>query len=145
MKSILVATDGSEGAGRAVDFAAGLAVETGADLLIVYVTAEQGLEEVVMSQATRPQSAWIRETLAARAGEILRDARERARTKGCGSVQFESGEGDAAQVIIDIAEKTGPDLIVVGKRGNGRIRGLLIGSVSQKLVTIASNVVVVVP
>jgi nucleotide-binding universal stress UspA family protein len=100
---------------------------------------------MVLGQVTRPQSAWIRDVLSARSAEILREARERARLKGRVSVQLESRDGDVAQAILDVARETPSDAIVVGKRGTGRVAGLLIGSVSQKLVSLANNVVIVVP
>ena len=145
MKRILVATDGSEGAGRAVDFAAQLAMETGANLQVINVTDDHGLPEAVMGQFTRPQSAWIQDMLTAHSAELLRKARERARTKGDITIHLESRSGDVAQSVLEVAGETAADAVVVGKRGSGRVAGLLLGSVSQKLVSLATGVVIVVP
>jgi len=41
--------------------------------------------------------------------------------------------GDPAEQIIDFAEKRKVDLIIMGCRGFGPLRGVLIGSVSQKV------------
>ena len=56
-----------------------------------------------------------------------------------------AGLGDAASFILEVAAREHPDVIVVGKRGRGRLSGLLLGSVSQKLVTLAQCNVLVVP
>ena len=50
-----------------------------------------------------------------------------------------------ARTIIDIAQEKGVDAIIVGKRGAGRVAGLLLGSVSQKLVSLSPVPVTVVP
>ena len=55
------------------------------------------------------------------------------------------GAGYVAQTIIEIAPEKDADVIVVGKHGKGRIAGLLLGSVSQKLVSLAPRPVTVVP
>jgi len=41
--------------------------------------------------------------------------------------------GDPAEQIIDFAEKRPCDLIILGCRGFGPLRGIIIGSVSQKV------------
>ena len=72
-------------------------------------------------------------------------ARARAETLGVPGVQSESLAGnDIAATIIDAARRDNVDLIVVGKRGLSRVAGLLLGSVSQKLVSAAPCAVTVV-
>ena len=45
--------------------------------------------------------------------------------------------GDAAKCIIDYANKHGIDVIVMGTRGFGELQGLLLGSVSMKVQSLA--------
>jgi nucleotide-binding universal stress UspA family protein len=144
MKRILVATDGSDGADRAVDYAARLATSKGDDLLIVHVIGG-GLPDNVFRQFTHAEQAWLREQLDSLSRNILNAARERARAAGAKTVLLESRSGDIAQTIVDIAQEKDVETIVVGKRGVGRIAGLLLGSVSQKIVSLAPRPVTVVP
>jgi nucleotide-binding universal stress UspA family protein len=143
MTRILVATDGSEGADHAVDYAAHWAKEHGADLLIVNVIG--GLPDRLLRSFTHAQHAWLDELLASLSAETLTTARDRARRLGVATILLEWRIGEVAQTIIDIAQEKAADVIVVGRRGAGRIAGLLLGSVSQKLVSLAPLPVIVIP
>lgn len=122
MRRNMVATDGSEGGDRAVDIAAELAKTCGGDLSIV-----------------------IGDALEALSGQILAAATTRAQRIGVAQVRLRTGWGDPAQSIIEIAASDHADAIVVGRRGRGRLAGLLLGSVSQKVVSLAPCMVIVVP
>ncbi len=145
MKRILVATDGSEAADRAVDYAANLAKPLDSSLLIVNVIGGYGLPDYLFSRFTNAQQTWLRELLESLSAQILTKARDRARVLDDASIQLESRSGDVAQTIVDIAKEKDADLVVVGKRGQGRSAELLLGSVSQKLVRLAPRPVTVVP
>lgn len=145
MRRILVATDGSAGGDRAVEYAAHLAKQDGADLLIVNVIGGYGLPDKLFLAFTNAQQTWLNELLASLSAEVLTKARNYAHGVGVATIQLESRTGDVAQTIIEIAQEKGMDVIVVGKRGAGRVSGLLVGSVSQKLVSLAPLPVTVVP
>jgi len=144
MKRILVATDGSIGGDRAVDYAAQLAKDHGADLLIVNIIGD-GLPEKVFRAFTNAQQTWFEELLASLSAELLTRARDRARGAGVATIQLDSRTGAVAQTIIEIAQEKGTDVIIVGKRGAGLVTGLLLGSISQKLVSLSPLPVTVIP
>jgi nucleotide-binding universal stress UspA family protein len=77
--------------------------------------------------------------------EILIRARERARKASMSDIEVHTCWGDVADSIIALAARENADMIVLGRRGRGRLAGLLLGSVSQKVVTLAPCVVAVVP
>lgn len=143
MKRILVATDGSDGANRAVAYAARWAKSREADLLIVNVMGS--LPDKLLRSFTHAQHAWLEELLQSLSAETLANARDHARSLGVATIQLESRIGEVVQTIIDIAQEKDADAIVVGRRGAGRVAGLLLGSVSQKLASLAPLPVVVVP
>jgi nucleotide-binding universal stress UspA family protein len=145
MNCILVATDGSKGGDRAVDYAAHRAKDDGADLLIVNVIGGYGLPEKVFTAFADDQQIWLKELLASESAQTLTAARDLARKAGVTTVQLESRTGDVAQTIIEIAREKNADAIVVGKRGTGRVVGALLGSVSQKLVVLSPLPLTVIP
>jgi nucleotide-binding universal stress UspA family protein len=141
IKRILTATDNSDSAHRAVEAAAEFAKRTGATLIIVNV--EQGYFDHNLEPLRYTDG--IGDILEARSREILLRAKEQAEEIGVGQIQTISGLGDAAAFILDVAKREGVDLIVLGKRGRGRLAGLLLGSVSQHVVTLAPCSVQIVP
>ena len=142
MTSIMVATDGSGGASRAVDLAAELANALACNLLIVTV-ADRLLGEEVRQLPRGGASAG--DLLEALTGHTLSEAEARARKLGVSQIEVKTCWGDVTQSLIDLASGSSTRMIVVGRRGRGQLAGLLLGSVSQKLVNLAPCAVVVVP
>ena len=77
---------------------------------------------------------------------ILIDARTRAEAIGAPDVATEVKWGDPAEAIIEAARAGQADTIVIGRRGRGSVlAGLLLGSVSQKVASLAPCIVTIVP
>lgn len=142
MRHIMVATDGSSGADRAIDVAAEVARALSGDLLIVTVTDSLALEEAQRLARTEGNIGDVLEELTT---QTLKAAEARARNLGVSQIELRVGWGDVTRALIDIATGGPVDMIVVGRRGRGQLAGLLLGSVSQKLVSLAPRAVVVVP
>ena len=142
---ILVATDGSESASRAVSLAAQLAQESKADLKILHVISPLNLPIDQLEEYARWEHVTLGEVLNTFAEEKLAAARKQAEALGVCNAATESPYGDIAETIIETAKRDHIDLIVVGKRGRGRLSGLVLGSVSQKIVSVATCAVLVVP
>lgn len=142
MRHIMVATDGSSGADRAVDVAAELVKAVGGNLSILTVGGNLSGED--MRQLAHAEGN-IGDALESLSTQILWEAKERARRLGVSAIHVQTAWGDAAEAIIEAARREHSDAIVVGRRGRGRLAGLLLGSVSQKIVSLAPCIVIVVP
>lgn len=142
MRRILVATDGSSAANRAVDVAAGLAKERRCELIILTVGGSITGAELRELAST---SGDLSKTLEIAANEILARARKRAARVGAIRVRPLTAWGDAAEVINETIRREKIDILVVGRRGRGRLSGLLLGSVSQKLASLAPCIIMIVP
>jgi len=145
MRCILAATDGSESANRAVDAAAQLAQRFDATLLIVNAVNRDVLSTDELNKYRQVEGISLGEALASMSSEILTQAERQARKHGLTSVKTQSREGDPAQAVMEIVREKSVDAVVVGRRGRGQVAGLLLGSISQKLVTLAPCMVIVVP
>ena len=143
MQRVLLATDGSDGADRALTAAAELARMNAAELIIVNV--EQGYLSENAEAIRQAEGASLDAILFTASDDILTRAQTKAASLGVTTIRTHSGLGDAAGFILEIAKSEQPDIIVIGRRGRSRLLGLLIGSVSQKLVSLAPCKVLVVP
>ena len=105
---IMVATDGSGGARRAVEVASELAKALACDLLIATV-ANHLLGEEVRQLAHGPISAG--DLLKAMTDQTLRAAEGRARELGVLRVEIQTAWGDVAQSLLDIAAGSSAKMI----------------------------------
>jgi nucleotide-binding universal stress UspA family protein len=131
-RSIVVGTDGSETAAKAVAAAVELATLSGATLEIVSayepVSGQRLREE---ARQVPPDLQWI-VNRRADVDATLRQAAVHARDAGV-AVQTFAREGDPADAILDVAEELGADLIVVGNKGMTGAKRFLLGSVPNKV------------
>ena len=136
---IVVGTDGSEHAQRALDWAAEEAALRGASVRVV--TAWH-VPAMVYAGGYAPMVApSVDEAGKQAADEIVEAAAEKLRESGV-EVETSVCHAQAADALIEEAESA--DLLVVGSRGHGGFTGLLLGSVGQQCAHHAACPVVIV-
>jgi nucleotide-binding universal stress UspA family protein len=136
-ETIVWASDGSEHADRALECARALAETYSSELLAVHV------REITVGRAAgypvQINEEEVEQKVQGQAQE-LKDAGLNARFEQHGTTA-----GGAAHAIADAAEQAGAKLIVVGTRGQGPVKGLLLGSVTQRLLHVTPCPVLAVP
>jgi nucleotide-binding universal stress UspA family protein len=130
-KNILVPIDGSANSLRALKFAA----ERFRELRHVQLLLLNVQPRMPPSRHVRP--AMIKEHQQRMSEEALEPARALAGRLG---VMFDcyARVGNAAEVIASFATRTRCAEIIMGTRGLGRVRGLMLGSVTTKVIHLAS-------
>lgn len=131
---ILVTTDGSAASNRAVGLAATMTVKHDASLYLLNVIREMQLPPELKKMAKVENIGQARhDVLDFVAEKILGDAERRAKSKGAKQVRKTTAQGDPATAIARYAQRNKIDLIVMGTRGLGNVKGMLMGSVSRKV------------
>ena len=132
---ILLATDGSEDAARATDAASDLAKRTGSELHVVHVWHD----------VPGPyRHGFVKRELHRQGQEIL-DAEVRKIEEAGGTVtEAHLRGGRTSDEVVELSEELGVGLLVVGSRGMGTVRRILIGSHSEEIVHHAHVPVLVV-
>ena len=132
-RHILIPTDGSELAGRAVRYGLALAKSAGAKVTALTVEPSFDVYTVPASRVYEMSGAFAEhaERAKAHAQGILDGVAEEARVAGvvCETMQVEQDH------IIDTAEQRGCDLIVMASHGRSGIAAIVLGSVTTKVLT----------
>jgi nucleotide-binding universal stress UspA family protein len=133
-KNILIPTDGSELANKAVEHGVLLAKEIGAAITAVTVTEPFHLFSVAPSQLEYTRSEYKRHTdaVAKKALGVVSDAAKRSGI-ACDSLQVEHEH--VYQAIIDAAISKGCDLIAMASHGHHGISAVVLGSETVKVLT----------
>lgn len=129
---IVVGTDGSETAAEAVRQASDLAKLSGATLSIVSAYSPVSGRRVKGEQAGAPTDVQYEIGPREDVNLILDAAAAEARKEGI-EVQTHPVEADPADAILNVAEETKADLIVVGNKGMTGARRYLLGSVPNNV------------
>jgi nucleotide-binding universal stress UspA family protein len=136
-KNILLAVDGSEYSRRAIKYANSLAGRYEANLWLTHVFSHTsdllGYEDFEKLYAKRKS-----------AGQAVLDNSQKILGDTMFKVHQELIEGPEAEAILGVAKKHQADLIVMGTRGFGAVKGLLLGSVSRKVIHLSKCPVMVV-
>jgi nucleotide-binding universal stress UspA family protein len=137
---ILVAVDGSKQSNKALEKAVKLTErETAAKLTALHVLNFAPL--VAGDLIFTPQDA-IRNLLQEKAEKLVEETRGKISHLPYAEVSLV--QGYPAKAILEVAERTNCDLIVLGSRGLGPIREFVLGSVSHNVVQNAKIPVLVV-
>jgi nucleotide-binding universal stress UspA family protein len=138
---IVVGVDGSEAANRAVRLGAREAAARGAALELISVWHLPNYPESFTAAMSADK---LTKDLVSRADDILGHARDLARIDAPDApIETRALEGQPATVLIDSSKDA--DLLVVGSRGLGGFRGLLLGSVGAQCAHHARCPVLIVP
>ncbi|HEX6476969.1 MAG TPA: universal stress protein [Acidimicrobiales bacterium] len=127
-RRIVVGTDGSETATKAVEHAARLASSVGAAFIAVtaFDPRPPGLDR---DRAEAPEEIKWRITASGLADDHAQDAVRLARQEGVREASAVSEAGTAAEALLEVADRRRADLIVVGSKGMSSAGRFLLGSV----------------
>jgi len=157
LKMILLPVDGSESSLRAVSFAAELAAELQASVLLLHVLERLPARQQLKGYLTALEQAPVKNegeiesirNVLSQSGEdqgkkILADAERVLREKGVKDVNTAIRDGNPTTELLRLTEAGKYDMIIMGRRGLGSLEGIFMGSVSHKISNLADYPVVTV-
>ena len=155
INTLLAATDGSTHARKALEVAIDLAAKYDAKLVVMHVMGHGEIPEGLAHMAEiehvvdpEPPDYSLPRATVTHAGtkhsrdnlihsfigeKLLEEAEQLAKKNGVANIHSVMEDGDPASCILKTAEGQNADFIVMGTRGLGNLKGLLVGSVSQKV------------
>lgn len=141
MLTVLIAIDGSRYSDHALDYVVARAAATRDGVRAHLLNVQMPLTgvNVKLFISKESQQAHYREEGMA----VLAGPRQRLAESGIDH-DFHIGVGDPGQVIVDYAGSKACDEVVMGTHGRGFLGGVVLGSVAQRVVQLASMPVVLV-
>jgi len=163
-EKILVPVDGSQQSMNAVDLASDLAQKFNSEIILLHVLLRghmpAGLKQALAVEVGAPSGAPpthlvnLPQEIMARVDDkrltqlsikelefigkhLLSKAIQACKDKGLGKISQRVEEGNAADVILEVAKQSKVDMIVIGSSGLGRLGEILLGSVSNKVLHLA--------
>lgn len=140
-RKILVATDGSKHAQKALDYAIRLASVFGAELIVMSVVEQAQLER--LEPYAKESIREIREKMRLRANQYVDEAEKKAKNEGIKVTKYVL-MGDPAELVCDQAEREEADLIVIGTRGITSGQKAVVGSHTTRIVRWSKRPVLIV-
>jgi len=125
-ENILVAVDGSKHSDAAFDVALDIAQKYGSQLFVLHVFQGGTGVGTLVSSTDEDVNRSIGQ-------QVLNSYEETAKERGLQNVDILLQEGDAAKRIMETANEIKCGLLILGSRGRGGFKDLLLGSVSHKV------------
>lgn len=133
-KHILIPTDGSDLADKAVAHGIALAKMSGADITLLRVTAPPAplvVEGVVVAYPQEEVQKQVKARVAAHLGAL----EAKAKAAGINVTQRHAEDEHPWQAIVNAAKETDASLIVMSSHGRRGLSALVIGSETHKVLT----------
>ena len=165
IERVIIATDGSEHARKAVALGSDLAEKYDAEVVLVHVLLRDHLSDAMrhlaeveyhaegkslseafsafldarfpLAQALPKGAVSPSDALAAVVDFVLTEAEGIAHGHGATKVSRRTEDGNPASPILEVAEELNADMIVTGARGLSDLKALMVGSVSHRLTNTA--------
>jgi nucleotide-binding universal stress UspA family protein len=136
-ENILVAVDGSKHSDAAFDVAMDIAQKYGSQLFVLHVFRGGTGPGTLVSPGYEDDMRSIGQ-------QILNSYEAKVKERRLQNVKMLLQEGDAAQRIMETTSEVKCGLVLIGSRGRGGFKELLLGSVSHKVTNHADCPVLVV-
>ena len=138
-KKILIPFDGSEHSKKAILFAADVAQQHDSELFLIHVVKDKDIPPEILEyiESEKIDGAIGKVSAKLISEGIMKAALQQLQDMGLKITKSMVFRGDPAEEIIQFARNNDIDMIVIGSRGLGKIKGLLLGSVSSKVCQLA--------
>jgi nucleotide-binding universal stress UspA family protein len=127
-RTIVVGTDGSDTSLAAVDRAAEVAADSGAELIIACAYTPAGRDDTAGAEDALKDEAYLVVGWTP-AAETLRTAEDRAIAAGAQKIRTLAADGPPVDVLRTAVDDAQAELLVVGNKGLNTLSGRLLGSV----------------